>query len=76
MPWNEVSGNLLSQLNETNTLLQSLAMAELYISTATLFHQLDLKLYDTVYERDIEVKKDCFLGEPSNESRGVRVTLG
>jgi hypothetical protein len=50
-------------------------MAELYIVLATVFRWLDLVLYDTIRERDIDVARDTFLGEPSLESKGVRVRL-
>ena len=48
-------------------------MAELYIVLATIFRRFDLELHDTVRERDIDVVRDSFLGEPSFESKGVRV---
>jgi hypothetical protein len=50
-------------------------MAELYLILATVFRRLDLELHDTVRERDIDVARDNFLGEPSLESKGVRVRL-
>ena len=51
----------------------SFALAELYITLACLFHRYDLELYDTIRERDIDVARDCFIGEPSPSSVGVRV---
>jgi hypothetical protein len=50
-------------------------MAELYIVLATVFRRLDLVLYDTIRERDIDVARDNILGEPSLESKGVRGRL-
>ncbi|KAL8732133.1 MAG: hypothetical protein Q9181_004048 [Wetmoreana brouardii] len=49
------------------------ALAELQIILASLFHKFDLELYETLRERDIDVARDCFIGEPSPESLGVRV---
>jgi hypothetical protein len=50
-------------------------MAEMYMTVATILRRFDLELYDTVRERDIDVVRDCFLGEPSFESKGVGVKL-
>ena len=55
----------------------NLAMAEIYMALATLFRDLGSKmqLHDTVRERDVDVKHDFFVTNPSLNSRGVRVTL-
>lgn len=50
-------------------------MAEIYIVLATIFRRFDLELHDTFRERDIEVVRDSFLGEPSLAAKGVRVKL-
>ncbi|CAD6568443.1 MAG: hypothetical protein ASARMPRED_001717 [Alectoria sarmentosa] len=49
------------------------ALAELYIVIACLFRRFDLQLHDTTRERDIDYSRDCFIGESSPESIGVRV---
>ena len=54
---------------------QSLALAEMHILLACLFRRFDLTLYDTSRERDIDVVRDCFIGEASPESKGVKVKL-
>ncbi|KAE8149088.1 cytochrome P450 [Aspergillus avenaceus] len=51
------------------------ALAELYLCLAYLFRNLDLELYETTRERDIDIVRDCFVGEVSPSSVGVRVTL-
>lgn len=51
----------------------SFALAELHIIIAYLFRRFDLELYNTNRERDIDVARDCFIGEPSTASLGVRV---
>ena len=53
----------------------SLALAELYIVIAYVFQRLDLELYETTRERDIDIVRDCFFGETSLQSKGVRVKL-
>ncbi|CAL3965293.1 unnamed protein product [Diplocarpon coronariae] len=52
-----------------------LAYAELYMALAMTIRRFDLELYDTVYERDIKVVRDCFLGEAGKNSLGVRVKV-
>ena len=45
----------------------------MYIVIACLFRRFDLQLHDTTRERDIDYARDCFIGEPSPESVGVRI---
>ena len=54
----------------------NLAQAEFHMALATLFRQFGTKmqLYDTLRERDVDVKHDFFVTNPSLDSRGVRVT--
>lgn len=55
----------------------NLAQAEIHMALATVFRRLGTKmqLYDTLRERDVDVKHDFFVTNPSLDSRGVRVTL-
>ncbi|KAK7697488.1 hypothetical protein SLS64_013500 [Diaporthe eres] len=53
----------------------SLAWAEMYIALAMLLRRVDLELYDVVRERDIDHHRDCFLGEPRDDTKGVRVKV-
>lgn len=55
----------------------NLAQAEFHMTLATIFRKFGTKmqLYDTVRERDVDVKHDFFVTNPSLDSRGVRVTL-
>lgn len=53
----------------------SLAYAELHIALAMIIRRFDLELVDTEYERDIEVVRDCFLGEARPGSVGVKVRV-
>lgn len=53
----------------------SLAYAEIYTALAMTVRRFEFELVDTVYDRDIKVVRDCFLGEPSLEGRGVTVKV-
>lgn len=53
----------------------SFAMAELYLALAYLIRTLDLELYETTREKDIDIIRDCFIGEVAASSKGVRVTF-
>lgn len=65
--------NLANQLNTDKLEISSFALAELYIIIACLFRRFDLELYDTIRERDIDVVRDCFIGEVAPNSVGVRI---
>lgn len=51
----------------------SLAMAHLYITLAMMFRRYDFELHDTIWERDIRIVRDCFVGEVSPDTKGVRI---
>lgn len=53
----------------------SLALAEVYLGVAAVVRRFDMELFDTVKERDIDVVRDCFIGLPSPESKGLRVHI-
>lgn len=53
----------------------NLAWAELYLASANVFKRFDFELMDVVRERDINIVRDCFVGFPSTESKGVRVRV-
>lgn len=38
-----------------------------------LFRRRNMELYNTIQERDIDIKRDCFIGETSKETQGVRI---
>jgi hypothetical protein len=48
-------------------------MITLYIGFAAFFRRSDFVLHDTLYERDINIERDCFTGKASDKSNGVRV---
>ena len=47
-------------------------MAELYIGLAVLFRRMDLELFDTEQSRDVDIVRDCFIGEVSPRSTGIK----
>ena len=52
----------------------NLAYAELYLTIAAVVRRFEFELLaDTDQERDVDIVRDCFVGLPSKESRGVRV---
>ncbi|KAH8700030.1 putative flavonoid 3-hydroxylase [Phaeosphaeriaceae sp. PMI808] len=53
----------------------NLALAELYLILGTLFDKFDFDLFETTKERDIDIARDCFIGEPCTQSKGVRVKV-
>ena len=56
----------------------NLAEAEIHIALAMVFRKLGrrMELYDTEKERDVDVRHDFFVTNPSLDSRGVRVMFG
>ena len=55
--------------------IRSLAYAELHMALAMIIRRFDFELYNTDYERDIKVVRDCFLGEALQGSLGVQVRV-
>lgn len=55
----------------------NLALAEIQMALATVFRRFGgrMRLFDTERERDVDVKHDFFVTNPSLRSRGVRVTI-
>ncbi|KAG4029628.1 hypothetical protein MFRU_015g01640 [Monilinia fructicola] len=51
------------------------AYAELYLTVALLVRRFEFQLYETSHDRDIEIVRDCFIGEPDPQSPGVRVRV-
>lgn len=63
---------------DTGTILPdecSLANTELYLAVAAVFWRFELELVDTNRERDVDSSRDCFTGEASAKSKGVRVLV-
>ena len=45
------------------------------MTIATIFRRFDLRLINTIRERDVDVTRDCFLSEPMPGSRGVKIQV-
>jgi Cytochrome P450 len=53
-----------------------LGYAELYLVIAQVFYNFDMELVDdTDRARDVDVVRDCFVGLPTPESKGIRTRL-
>ncbi|KAI1121044.1 putative flavonoid 3-hydroxylase [Nemania abortiva] len=52
----------------------NLGYAELYIVIAGLFRHKEFDLYNTIRDRDVDFTRDCFVGETSASTKGVRIT--
>jgi cytochrome P450 len=53
----------------------NVAYSEMYLGIAALVSQFDMELYDFDQQRDLDIVRDCFVGLPSKESKGVRVKV-
>lgn len=54
---------------------QHFATAELYIAIAALVRRFDFELFEMDARRDMDPVRDCFLGEQSLQSKGLRVRI-
>ena len=54
---------------------QNLAYAEIYLGLAAVLRRFEFELGDVVRERDVDTVRDCFVGMPSPQSKGVRVRI-
>jgi hypothetical protein len=71
--WQSSVSSLCLWIISRHSIGLNLAMAELYIVLDSMFRRSDIDLYHTTRERDIDVVRDCFVGEPCRDSVGVRV---
>jgi cytochrome P450 len=53
----------------------NLAYSEIYLASAALLRRFDLQLFETSRERDVDVCRDCFVGLPRKDTKGVRVKV-
>jgi len=51
------------------------AYAELYLAIAVLVRRFEFSLHETIRERDVDLTRDCFIGDTSLDSPGVRVKV-
>ncbi|EDN92795.1 hypothetical protein SS1G_08659 [Sclerotinia sclerotiorum 1980 UF-70] len=57
-----------------NCLGINLAYAELFLTTAYILKRFDFELYGTT-KKDVEIKRDHFVGAPAAGSKGIRVIV-
>lgn len=50
-------------------------MLELQVTISTLIRRFEFDLVDTVWERDVEVVRDCFLSEPRPGTKGPKLKI-
>ncbi|KAJ5822443.1 hypothetical protein N7447_004783 [Penicillium robsamsonii] len=53
----------------------NLANAELYLTVAYICARFDMELFETERGRDVDVVMDSVIGQPSLESKGIRVKI-
>jgi cytochrome P450 len=53
----------------------NVAYSEMYLGIAALVSRFDMELHDFDPKRDLDIVRDCFIGLPSKESKGVRVNV-
>jgi len=53
----------------------NLANAEICLTLSSIFRRLDLELYETTWEEDVETVHDYFAASPPKSSRGVRALV-
>lgn len=53
----------------------NLANAEMCFALALLFRRFDFELFETTYDVDVKVVKDCIAPEVSSETRGIRALV-
>jgi hypothetical protein len=73
-PGMEYVDHIRSALSNQLT-VHRIAYTELYLTLAMIFRRFDLRLYETFRGRDVNIQRDCFIGQPDPESRGIRVQI-
>ena len=53
----------------------NLAWAEMYLMLTKLLRRFGFELFNVVRERAIDHHRDCFLGEPRDDTKGVRFRI-
>jgi hypothetical protein len=53
----------------------NLTNAELYLTVAYICARFDMELFETKRGRDVDVVMDSVIGQPSLESKGIRVKI-
>lgn len=60
-------------IRDLTLILDSLAYVQMHLATACVLRRFELELDDDVVrERDVDVVRDCVIGLPPPESKGIR----
>ena len=59
---------------QIHRLIDSLAIAELYITLATITRRFEMENYETTVD-DVKIVRDFFVGVPKLDSLGVRAVV-
>lgn len=51
------------------------ATTMMLLTLAGVFRRFDLELVDTIFERDVKVIRDCFIGEVDHNTKGVQIRV-
>lgn len=51
------------------------AWTELYLTLASIVMKFDFEIHDTIWERDVKIEREYFVGMPSKEAKGVRMKI-
>jgi cytochrome P450 len=51
------------------------ATTMMLMTLATVFRRFEIELVDTIYERDVKIIRDCFIGEVSHDTKGVKIRV-
>ena len=51
------------------------ATTMMLMTMASVFRRFEFELVDTVYERDVKIVRDCFIGDVDPETKGVKVRV-
>jgi cytochrome P450 len=51
------------------------ATTMMLMTLAGVFRRFELELVDTIYERDVKIVRDCFIGEVDPKTKGVKIRV-
>jgi cytochrome P450 len=51
------------------------ATTMMLMTLATVFRRFEIELVDTIYERDVKIIRDCFIGEVDPDTKGVNIRI-
>jgi cytochrome P450 len=82
--WLDVTGKIASSVDKYYVpfhrghrmcLGYNFATTMMLMTLAAVFRRFDVELVDTVYERDVKIIRDCFIGEVDPKTKGVNIRV-